>query len=207
MANGNNVNTPGARLVATSQSGTVEYLIKDKKPWWHYDTVTLTAGAVPTEVRFFQIPKGQGGKDEIDTNVSQYGTLPAGWSLAIFSIRFAILEATLDDAKTILYNSVLALELGGTQQPFQAPTWIFTQGGGLYGTVATDGNASAVTLENWTNGLPAPQSVLRLPQPIEVKGGETFNVVMKIKAGKTLNNDTKIQVVLDCLAFEPVRGT
>jgi len=199
---------PGTKIIAKTPEGTLTTAVKDAKPFWYYDTITLPANqAVPTEIRFFQVPKGQGGKTEIETNVMQYGTLPSGWKLRIYTMRLAILEGQLEDLRNILYNSILELELGGTQRPFQAPSWIFAQGGGLTGYVELEAAQQQTRLENWTNGLPTPQAVIKLPYAIDIDGGESFNVIMKVKSGITPKADVRLQAVLDCIAFEPVRGT
>jgi len=200
--------TPGTRIIAKTQKGQIEVEVKNVKPFWYYDTIVFPANQeIPTEVRFFQIPKGQNGKDEIDTNVLQYGTLPAGWRLLIYTIRFAPVYGTLEDVKKLLANSILELEIGGTQRPFAAPSWVFTQGGGPTGAVAIDGAQSEKTLEIVTNGVPSPQAVMKLPYSIEITGGETFNLIMKVKPNVVPAAELKVQAVLDCIAYEPVRGT
>jgi len=196
--------TPGMRIVAKTPEGKVEVAVKDAKPWWYYDTIVFPANQeVPVEARFFQIPKGQEGKTEIDTNVLQYSTLPKGWKLLIYSIRIATLDGKAADLKKLMSNSIVELELGGTKRPFAAPTWVFTQGGGLFGEI----EAAQQEIELITNGLPTPQSILKLPYAIDIEGGESFNLILKTKAGITPSADVKLQAVLDCIAYEPVRGT
>lgn len=183
------VKTPAGRKVAVG--------LYDYRSYWLYDTEEITNGQ--TEAYFFQSPEG---KSITETNLKQFSTIQAGWQFEVHAIR-VIPPTTIStaDAENVFYGSAITLLKEGDIEVFSAPTIIFTAGAGLYGAT-TETSANIIS-----NGLPTPTAVLKLPVPILIRGGETFNIRMLWSPAVSLTAPVKLQMVLDGILRRPVRGT
>ena len=186
-----------AKVVVQTPEGKKKVNLYDYRPYWLYDRESITNGS--TEKYFFQSPEG---KSIVDTNLKQFSTIQVGWRFEVHAIRvIPAVDISTADAEALFTNSALTFYREGDIEVFSAPTMLFPAGAGLYGaTTETSTNIIA-------NGMPTPQSVLRLPVPILIKGGETFNIRVAWNPAVSLSATTKMYVVLDGILKRPLKGT
>lgn len=190
--------TPGAKIKVRTPTGKeVKVGLYDYRSWWLYDRETINNG--DTSVYFFQSPEG---KSISDTNLKQFSTIQFGWTLEVHAIRI-IPQPSIgrSDLINLFNNMAVTLIREGTEAVFSAPGLIFTAGAGIYG-FTTDTSATIAS-----NGLPTPDAVLKLPVPILIKGGDTFNIRVDWDPAVSLSGPVKVWMVLDGLLKKPVRGS
>lgn len=183
------VRTPTGRKVRVG--------LYDYRSYWLFDTEIIQEGM--TEVYFFQSPEG---KSAAQTNLKQFSTIQAGWEFEVHAIR-VIPEPGISatDAQNLFKNCSLTLLKEGDIEVFAAPAVIFTAGAGVYG-FTTEADKSVIS-----NGLPSPTAINKLPIPILIKGGETFNIRILWSPAVSLSRTISLQLVLDGILRRPVRGT
>ena len=177
------------------------YKQEDVRPFWVYDTVSIATAA--TEAVFFQSPQG---KVLAETNLTQFSTLPQGWVFDAVKMRF-ILPQNIDevDAKALLNTSVLTYLKEGIEEIFTLPAILCGAGGGLYGHLSTTVTASTASV-GIGNGLPTQASAMKLPFPLSIVGGRTFQFRLKFESAVTLGATRKCKMVLDGVLRKAVVG-
>jgi len=170
----------------------------DYRPYWLYDKEVITPST--SEVYFFQSPEG---KPLTETNLKQFSTIQVGWEFEIHAIRvIPSLKVSTSDAEELFENSVITFYKDGDVEVFSAPTVLFPAGAGLYGAT-TETNTNIIA-----HGLPTPTAVLKLPIPILVIGGQTFNIRMLFNpVPSSLSGNVPVKMVLDGILRRPIRGT
>lgn len=189
-----------AKLVMKTPTGTKKVGLYDVRPYWLYDRETIRNG--DTEKYFFQSPEG---KTIADTNLKQFSTIQYGWQFELHAIRvIPNTKVSIADAENLFANTALTLFKEGDVEVFSAPALIFSAGAGLTGAVST--TATDTTIDIVSNGLPTPSAVLRLPVPLLIQGGETFNIRLAFQPAVSLSADSKVYIVLDGILKRPVKG-
>ena len=159
-------------------------------PYCLFDTETITAEAGFKEVYFFRTPED---KSELDTNLRLFSTIQLNWTLKVSEIRLIPLENVPAADLEILFGegrATLTYLLDGNKELFTFPAIMFNAGCGLFGTT-TYTSADIVSL-----GLPSSTSVLKLPAKLIIKGGKTFNFVLRAETSTTLSTNIKIRCCL-----------
>ncbi len=188
-----------AKVVVRTPTGRKRVVrLSDYRPYWLYDKEVITP--TTTEVYFFQSPEG---KALPDTNLKQFSTIQVGWEFEIHAIRvIPSVKISTADAEELFENSAITFYKEGDIEVFSAPTLLFPAGAGLYGaTTETNTNILA-------NGVPTPTAVNKLPIPIMIRGGETFNIRMLFQPPPSgLSGNVPVKMVLDGILRRPVKGT
>lgn len=133
-----------------------------------WDSITL--GAADVTATLFQIPRGQGGKTDYETNMVQAGQVPKGKSFEILAIGWNVeADATL--------ATLIALSKGYWKLVVSDKTWaeadlFFTPGGsGLWGP-----GSGAAASELLNVGLPDARNLWSLEYAITLSDNESFYV-------------------------------
>ncbi len=187
-----------AKVVVRTPTGKKKIGLYDIRPYWLYDRETIQNG--DSEKYFFQSPEG---KTLVDTNLKQFSTIQVGWIFEGHAIRVVPdPKISTSDAETLFQNTALSLYKEGDIEVFSAPALLFPAGAGLYGAT-TETSTNIIS-----NGVPTPTSVLKLPVPVIIKGGETFNIRLSFQPSISgLSASTKLYIVIDGILKRPVKGT
>ena len=188
-----------AKIVTRTPTGRqVKVGLYDYRSYWLYDRETINNGA--TEVYFFQSPEG---KTTADTNLKQFSTIQTGWQFEIHALRVILPpDISTADAEALFANSAITLYKDGDTEVFSAPALMFNAGCGLYGAT-TETSTNIIS-----NGIPSSNAVTKIPVPILIKGGETFNIRLMFNPAVSLSvASIKLWMVLDGILRRPVKGT
>lgn len=179
------------------------FKLEDVRPFWIYDTVTLTAATNYTESMFFQSPQG---KTPLETNLTQFSTLPQGWTFDAVKIRLAVnTDCSIVNFKGLFSQNVITYLKEGIEDIFTLPAFIVGAGGGI------NGNTTQTATDLVSNGLPTQASALKLPFPLSIVGGRTFQFRMRMggTAGTGFTPTTsnvRAQMVLEGILRKSVVG-
>lgn len=173
------------------------YKLEDVRPFWVYDTVPIATSAVAAT--FFQSPQG---KTLADTNLTQFSTLPQGWTFDAVKVRIILAPTiTLADAQALLYRSVITYLKEGIEQIFTLPTVLCGAGAGLSGNTTLTGTSIL------TNGLPTHSTAMKLPFPLSIVGGRTFQFQIAFASAITLTATQYVTMALDGVLRKSVVGS
>lgn len=173
-----------------------------------YDTVTIAAaGSISnTTAQWFINVGANSNKTYAQTNLGQPKRLSAPESFSVQAIRIRFSEnILLADFVTILNNFAFEFWIG--QKPYQrAPLWMYSAGGGIFGSsqgAATTAATTTISNTNWSNGVPTREAVLQLNLPL-VLGNQTDFYAWLVGTAQTLTasggsggTGAIIQTVLD----------
>jgi len=168
-----------------------------------YDRVQhATSISAGTEYVYF---RDISNKDKADTNMQVSKKLPTGWKMVVWKVGVHIAAgATLADAKLILDNAVLNLEVDN-RSILEGPVFCFPAGFGLFGAVSIYGQSSETTTSLQSNGSPAPSAVPPLSKPIILTGENTFQATIKYYEATTLSAAPYVYVILWGWIQKPIR--
>lgn len=171
--------------------------ISDVRPYWLYDTATISNG--DTEHYFFRTPEN---KTIVDTNLRQFSTIQVGWTFEVSAIRIVPrVNIPIADMEIIFQNAVVTFLREGDIEIFTIPSVMLNAGCGLYGAT-TNTSEDVVSL-----GIPASGAILKLPIHFLIYGGETFQFRMQFNpAISGLAADRKVYMILDGILKRGIRG-
>lgn len=186
-----------------------------------YDTLNYTSAAT-INLTFFTALRNNLAL----SNMELAGTLPSPKGFLIRSIRVAILEEPLSNARAaagavqpgavdniaqLLNTGVFTLTIGAKQYA-QFPIWMLPAGMGLDGPMAGDGDvADPGEIQDYgCNGVPDIRNVRSLSKPIFIGPQINFNAVITWPAALTLAgpgapHTVPLKVMLDGDLLRPVQ--
>lgn len=186
----------------TPEGDVKAFKLEDKRPFWVYDTITLTAATNYTESMFFQSPQG---KTPLETNLTQFSTLPQGWTFLARKIRLGVnSDVSLANIEGLFSRNVITYLEEGINDIFTLPAYIIGAGGGISGIT------TATSADVLSHGLPTQASALKLPAPLPIVGGRTFQFRMKMggTAGTGFTpatSDVRVNMTLEGILIKDVR--
>jgi len=162
---------------------------------WLYDSFTLEEGVAYTNATFFQVPLGQAGKTQYDTNLETSAQLPGVNALTVT----AMLVKIEDKHKAVNFQKILSgymgLMIGQKVYPDWAPIWLY-QGGPSYRIAVAA--SSGADYEYALGGDASIRNVLKFSRAfyISIRPGETFRVEMHWPDAITLDETVKVWVMM-----------
>jgi hypothetical protein len=146
---------------------------------WLYDTNTVpAAAAVTSEIRFFSVPEGQGGKTGIETNMEVGGQLTGVNAFQIRSWVLKMEDLTLSANAKLIQNGSFTLIVNSVEIPDPIPNEFVMGGASLLesvrGAAAAPEFRSVAGPGNITNVLSFTRPFLVTLDP-----GDTFNVILR----------------------------
>ena len=177
--------------------GVRRFRLEDVRPYWLYDEFNILPTNVHTEFVYFQNPD----KTIFETNMRQFSSLPIGWIFDATRIRVVpIPSITVADAELLFGRSVVSYLKEGDIEIFTIPALMLNSGCGLLG-------ATTVTATDIVSlGDPSHAAVMKLPFPITIRGGKTFQFKLKFPVAPTPAAATRIKMVLDGILRRDVVG-
>jgi len=119
----------------------------------------------------------------------------------------AVQTGALDNIAQLLNTGFFQLMIGA--KPYiELPLWFVPSGDGIAGTIFGDGDnpTTGVIADYATNGVPAPDNVLSLSQPLFIAPMVNFAVNLRWQAAITLvGGNTNLQVLFDGDLMRPVQ--
>jgi len=183
---------------AKTPEGIKKYKLEDVRPYWLYDTITITNVNTATEFYFFQTPQG---KTVVETNLKQFSTIQIGWVFDVTRMRLLPqANISLADIEELFTDCIVTYLKEGDVEIFSLPSIMLNAGCGLHGsTTYTD--SEIVSL-----GLPSLSSVMKLPFPLTIQGGKTFVFRMKYDVAPTPVVTREIAMILEGILRRDVVG-
>lgn len=154
-----------------------------------YDSGTIAAATSNQEISLFRAQRGTGtttwgaagAKTFEDTNIEQGGQLPTKNRFELFTLQIIPdLRATFTTVKNALFGGVLRFFVADFPR-FECPVHALPAGCGMHGGVAT--TVAATTPDVSAFGLPSPQAVFTLRDPIVIDPQESFFATLFIGDG------------------------
>jgi hypothetical protein len=170
--------------------------------WPMYDSVPmLVAGS--TNLQFFQVPIGQGGKTQLDTNMRAAGLIQQGRYYDVYSIGFgfqnsaavALLPA---DAREIVDTGFLTFSIQD-REVFSARLNMLPYGGGLTGV----GTLAAGVVEFAASGIPDHRVRYQMKRKIRIPRNVNFVVTCQWPVAVTPAVQLNAIVWLDGVLWRP----
>ena len=162
---------------------------------WLYDAVTLEPDpAEHSSATFFQVPLGQAGKTQYDTNLETSAQLPGVNALTITAMLVKIEDLHHPEDFQKILSGYMGLVIGQKVYPDWAPIWLY-QGGPSYRVAA----AGSSDVGPWALGGDASiRNVLKFSRAfyISIRPGETFRVEMHWPSPIKLTQKVKVWVML-----------
>ena len=150
---------------------------------WIYDTNTVAAApTVTTELLYFVVPKGQGGKTASDTNLDVGGQLTGVNAFQIRSWVIKMRDLTLTANAILIQGGNSTLIINSTPIPDPIPVEFILGGASLLESVR--GAAAAPEFRS-IGGTGNITNVLSFTRPflVTVDPGDTFNVTVAFPGG------------------------
>jgi hypothetical protein len=182
-----------------------------------WDTVQYTSAA-SLRLTFFNAVRATPDLSNMDTP----SMLSNNKGFLIRALRFKVLQQTravaraadgavqpgaFDNIAQILNTGFFRLVIGS--KPYaELPLWMIPGGDGALGHLATDGDipTTGVVVDYATNGVPSPDNVLVLSQPLFIAPLVNFYVEILWAAAITLaGGNTNVQVLFDGDLMRPVQ--
>jgi hypothetical protein len=152
---------------------------------WLYDTNTIPAGpTTTTELLYFVVPKGQGGKTASDTNMEVGGQLTGVNAFQIRSWVVKMQDLALSADAALLQNGNFTLRINSVDIPDPIPSEFIMGGASLLESV----RGPAVAPEFRSIAGPGNiTNVLSFTRPflVTLDPGDTFNVRIEYPGGIT----------------------
>lgn len=174
--------------------------LSDVRPYWLYDTESVTAAAGTKDLYYFRTPQG---KTIRDTNLRQFSTIQVGWTLEVTNIRcIPAPNAAVADLEILFGEGqpVLTFLREGDIEIFTLPLIMANAGCGFYGATTVT-NQDIISL-----GTPASGAILKLPIRFLIYGGETFNFRLQAVTSSAMSAAVNVMIVLDGILKRGVRG-
>jgi len=179
------------------KAGGKRYKLEDVRPFYLYDRLSLTSSSA-AEQYYFQSPEN---KTIINTNLKQFSTIQVGWVFDVQKIRLIPTPSTsIADLKILAGESVVTYLKEGDVEIFSLPSVMLSSGCGLAGA-STNTSTDIASL-----GLPSQSSVHRLPFPLTIAGGRTFQFRQKWASLASLSTTCVVYLVLEGILKRDVVG-
>lgn len=178
-----------------------------------YDFTTYAA-AGQTQLLFFQVPAGQGGKTKADTNMEVAGSLPSPKRFLAQTIEVllfpdatvaqtgAAISAFLNDTYLVSKSGYLDLFIGSKSYLTEAPIGRFPSKTGLNVAPAladtSTAGASQISSIGYARFAGRPY---KLEPPIFIEPTQNFNVSLNWPAAVAISTTARIGVVLDGVLY------
>jgi len=156
-----------------------------------FDTVAYAA-AGQTNLTFFALPIGQGGKTKVDTNMTTAGSLPAPQNFLVTNIHLNFIPSStltpaslleggqiIDDTYTFGNSGLLELQVGSKVQLSDGPLSVFPPRTLLEVNLATTVAATTAGYGQW-------KGMVYDITPILIPWGQNFNVALNWNAAVAL---------------------
>ncbi len=185
-----------------------------------YDRVVQATPATGT-IQFFQVPVGQAGKTELDTNMRLAGQIPSNHVFECWSPRIIIAPISATTAADVtvansrvemvhdlIFGSFIRMRIV-SQEKLLVPTFFLPAAAGVSASVAliqalAAGATAAANFQVANNGMPTNESAARLdPFPIIIPPLQTFTFEMTFPVNVVLPENVNIWVVLDGILHRP----
>lgn len=179
------------------KSGGRRYKLEDVRPFYLYDRLSLTS-ASGTEQYYFQTPES---KTIIDTNLKQFSTIQIGWTFDVQKIRLILNpDVSIANAKLLASRSVVTYLKEGDVEIFSLPSIMLNSGCGLTGATTTT-STEVVSL-----GLASQSAVHKLPFPLTIAGGRTFQFRQKWNSLSGISGTVIVYMVLEGILRRDIIG-
>jgi len=181
--------------------GERRFKLGDVRPYWLYDTIVAANGDV--EHILFRTPD----RPRItDTNLKQFSQIQTGWTFDVVKIMVQpTIAIPIADAEILFEDCVVSYMKEGDIEIFSIPIIMLNAGCGLAGAVST--TVTATTHDIVSLGTPSRPSALKLPFPLTIPGGATFQFRIRWAAALTgLAASRRIRLVLEGILLRGVVG-
>ena len=162
---------------------------------WLFDTNTVAAApTLTTEIRFFVVPEGQGGKTGRETNMEVGGQLTGVNAFQIRSWVVKMEDLTLTANAKLIQNGSFVLIINSVEIPDPIPVEFVMGGSSLLESVR--GPAAAPEFRaiagpgNITNVLSFTRPFL-----VTIDPGDTFSVIMAYPGGISPTETVRLRVL------------
>jgi len=181
--------------------GERKFKLEDVRPYWLYDTILAANGDV--EHILFRTPDRP---LVTDTNLKQFSQIQMGWTFDVVKMMVQpAIDISIADAEILFANCVVSYMKEGDIEIFSIPILMLNAGCGLAGAVST--TATATTLDMVSLGTPSRPSALKLPFPLTIAGGATFQFRIRwATALSGLSASRRIRLVLEGILRRGVVG-
>lgn len=171
--------------------------------WPMYDS-NIIAAAGTSVLQFFQVPIGQGGKTQLDTNMRAAGLIQQGNAYDVFSIGFGIQNSaavaiTPFDVREIFDTGFLVFSVQD-REVFSARLNMLPYGGGVFSGAGT---FAAGVSEFPIGGVPDHRSRYQLKRKIRIPRNVNFVVTANWPVAATPTVSVSGIVWLDGVLWRP----
>ena len=170
---------------------------------WLYDTNTIAAGVATTEVLYYVVPRGQGGKTASDTNMEVGGQLTGVNAFQIRSWVVKMQDLVLTEDAQQIQGGNFTLIVNSSNIPDPIPLEFLLGGASLLesvrGPAGAPENRAIAGPGNITNVLAFTRPFLVTLDP-----GDTFSVIINFPGAVTLAEDLRLRTMFFGRRSKPI---
>jgi hypothetical protein len=170
---------------------------------WLYDTNTIPATTSVTELLYFVVPRGQGGKTASDTNLDVGGQLTGVNAFQIRSWVVKMQDLTLTANAQKIQGGNFTLVINSTPIPDPIPVEFIMGGASLLESVRGPAAAPEVRAIAGPGNITNVLSFTR-PFLVTIDPGDTFSAIIQFPGGISLTESTRLRVALWGRRAKPV---